>query len=155
MSVQRSVAIAQLDDALNAVRRFWSLPALSRAQLDRAGAGSHRMGIYRVLRVLAPLGDAKVSISDVAAMLRVEVSTASRMVDQATEQELVERGVDPNDRRRTTVSLSAAGRELDRRLQGAREAILDELTADWNGDDLARLATLLSRLVGEVDEFGA
>lgn len=112
------------------------------------------MGIYRVLRVLAPLGDADVSISDVAAMLRVEVSTASRMVDQAAEHELVERGVDPNDRRRATVSLSEAGRRLDGQLQAAREAILGELTEDWDDDDLARLAALLDRLVGEVDAFG-
>src|SRR5690554_1451349 len=126
MSAERSKAIVRLDHALNAVRRFWSLPQLSRAQLDRAGIGSHRMGVYRVLRVLAPLEDTTMSISDVAATLRVEVSTASRMVDQAVDQGWVERGSDPNDGRRTTVSLSEAGRQLDQRLVDARGSILGE-----------------------------
>lgn len=50
------------------------------------------------------------SIAEVAAKLNLDTSTLSRLVDSLVQAGLVDRSVDPNNRRRALVSLSPAGK---------------------------------------------
>ncbi|MDL5156150.1 MarR family winged helix-turn-helix transcriptional regulator [Actinomycetospora termitidis] len=90
------------------------------------GVGLHQ---WLVMRPLAAQGD--LTMGDLVAGTGLNDSTLTRVVDRLATSGLVFRGVDPTDRRRVRVSLSARGRTLHDRLAPAVEvceaALLDEL----------------------------
>ncbi|MBW3085241.1 hypothetical protein KEM60_01438 [Austwickia sp. TVS 96-490-7B] len=87
---------------------------------------------YRALVVLRLNGPARPG--DLAAELDVHPSTAGRMVDRLVRKGLVLRHDDPQDRRASTVSLTAMGTGLVDRVTGHRRedisCLVDELTAE-------------------------
>jgi DNA-binding MarR family transcriptional regulator len=66
---------------------------------------------FRALVVLDQLGGA-CRVGDLGAELRIQPSTATRLCDRLVRRGLVERAVDPANRREVTVTLSAQGREV-------------------------------------------
>jgi DNA-binding MarR family transcriptional regulator len=58
---------------------------------------------------------------------------------------MVTRGRDPDDPRRTTVSLTAAGARLDADAVRFRTGHLASLLDDWTADDIGALTDLLER----------
>jgi DNA-binding MarR family transcriptional regulator len=80
----------------------------------------------------------------------------SRMVDRLVGRGFVERCADPKDRRGVRLSLTAAGRERQRRI-GVRHArsVARALTADLDRDELAQLAAICWKLAGRTDAAAA
>jgi DNA-binding MarR family transcriptional regulator len=85
---------------------------------------------------LVELGDGgPFRLNDLAARMGVSAPTASRSVDALYELELVERVVDPADRRAVRIELSKAGQALlDRRTERARVAFEPAVAALSNAD---------------------
>lgn len=90
------------------------------------------MAQVELLQSLAESSPARVG--DLAARLRLAPSTVSGLIGQMMNAGLVERGVDPADRRAAVVELSALGR--------------DQLT-DWHGAHRRRIAAALGELEPE------
>lgn len=97
------------------------------------------------LQVISRLGGCK--MSELAAELRVDASTATRTVRRLADAGLVERSVSPSDARAVLVSLSDEGAamvaEISKRGLGAVRAILDGFTPA----EQKELARLLGKLV--------
>jgi DNA-binding MarR family transcriptional regulator len=89
---------------------------------------------------------ASVSVKDVAALLDLEHSTVSRLLGEVEDDGLVVRGVDPADRRRTTISLTYLGRAVVADATAMSRFFTRILLADWDRHDVEQLTTLMSRL---------
>lgn len=93
------------------------------------------------------------SLSQLGDLLIAESGHPSRLVDRLVEAGFVERRTAAEDRRRVELSLTAAGRRLEKRVAAAREGLLN-LAREAVGDrDLAPALELLRELVG-LTSFG-
>jgi DNA-binding MarR family transcriptional regulator len=104
--------------------------------LDRAG--------YLLLRTLERIGPA--SINTIASTVGLDGSTVTRQVSTMKELGLVEREINPGDRRSCIISPTGAGRELMRHMRMVRRSNLDTVTSDWTEDDRTALGRLLAKL---------
>src|SRR5262245_25668315 len=77
--------------------------------------------------------------SEVADHERIQRPTATRIVARLEQDGLVERTAEPNDRRSSLVSATAAGRELLRRLRGRKTANLARRLRELDAADVAAL----------------
>ena len=119
----------------------------------RAGAGLPLdRAAYPVLRGIAECGP--VRLSDLAARLGVQVSTASRQVKELEQAGLVERTGDPKDGRVSMLALAPAGRESLKKLRESWRRTLVEILAAWPEEDREALATLLGRLAADMVAYG-
>lgn len=74
----------------------------------------------------------------------------SRMVDRLVERGFVRRWADPSDRRGVRLSLTGAGRDIQRHIgrQHAR-SVARAVTAELSGEELRQLATISWKLAGK------
>jgi DNA-binding MarR family transcriptional regulator len=142
------VALTELDAALDGLRRHWESPALRAAFHAHLGRPVE-LSTVRTLRSIERAGDGP-CVGDIADLLMVDHSTASRMVDTAAAAGLASRTPSPRDRRRTVLALTPAGVDLLDAANAARAALLEELTQGWPPEDLELLTSLLRRLTGAV-----
>lgn len=143
----RTAAHVALDTALLDLRRIWMHPRLLRWFAEEVGTDVE-LATLRTLRAIEtgsvegrPLG-----VSDLAAAMAVDASTASRLVEQAVGDGYVTREASTRDRRRTELALTAEGERLLARSTEVRAGMLGRATRTWDDEDLAVLAELLSRL---------
>ncbi|QYG94426.1 MarR family transcriptional regulator [Iamia sp. SCSIO 61187] len=94
---------------------------------------------------------APVRMSEVAALLRVDPSTATRTVARLQKLALVDRTTDSGDARVVLVVPSGGGRRLHARVRGRSNVLLSELLDTFEAEDRERLASLMERLVGAVE----
>lgn len=94
---------------------------------------------------------APVRMSDVASLLRVEPSTATRTVAKLQQLDLVDRTADPGDARVVLVVPNERGRQLHARVRDRANDLLSDLLDTFDPDDRERLASLMERLVAAVD----
>ena len=81
----------------------------------------------------------------------IDPSSMVRVIDELEEMGLAERRIDPEDRRRRAVHLSAAGkRRLERARRVAAETV-DEVLAPLDDDERESLRLLLRKLAGAED----
>ncbi len=96
---------------------------------------------YRALVVLAARGALRVG--DLADALGIHPSTATRLCDRLVDRRLVRRAVDRNNRRETTISLSAGGRRVVDDVTEVRRAeiraIVDRIPTDLRAPAVAAL----------------
>ena len=89
------------------------------------------------------------SVAQIAEQLGIGGPTASHLVNKLVEAGLVERAEDPDDRRRTRVSLAPAGEALIGRLVGC-----EHLVGGWlrgaSAADVAHLQKGLHSIVAEI-----
>jgi DNA-binding MarR family transcriptional regulator len=111
-------------------------PPESETGLDRAG--------YLLLRTLEKIGPA--SINTIAAAIGLDGSTVTRQVSAMKELGLVERQVNPGDRRSCIISPTTDGRSMMRQVRRQRRTNLDAVTSDWTEDDRSTLGRLLAKL---------
>jgi len=78
-----------------------------------------------------------VSVKDVATELDLEHSTVSRLLSDIEHDGLVVRGVDPTDRRRTTVELTDLGRAVVADATAISRYFTRILLAEWPREDAA------------------
>src|SRR3546814_2878923 len=87
-------------------------------------------------------------MSDIAVVLRVDRSSATRAVDRLEAAGLVARRADPDDARGIVVAATQAGRALLGRVRDRATAMLAEVLATFSTEDRDRLAELMERQIG-------
>ncbi len=92
----------------------------------------------------------QVTITELATALHLERSTVSRLMNEAEEEGLIERGSDPEDGRRVTVNLTPLGAQVVDFVQGLRIGYLSHATEVFDEDELATLASLMGRLANSM-----
>ncbi|MFD7021291.1 MarR family winged helix-turn-helix transcriptional regulator [Promicromonospora sukumoe] len=135
-----------------AVTLITALQSLSRAQREAAARIAHELDWPRagvaVLHLLDRCGP--VSLSDIAARQRVDLSVASRQVSTLADAGYVVRTVDDEDRRVRTVELTESGRALAAEASEQYTILFDRAFAAWSPEDLAEATRTLDRLVDTI-----
>jgi DNA-binding MarR family transcriptional regulator len=101
-------------------------------------------GAYGLLAALQRRGSLR--LTDLAAEIGVGKPSVSRQVTLLEKLGIVRKEADPQDGRAQTITLTEEGARQLSAAQSARRDVFHELLADWPVDDLARLASLLTRL---------
>ena len=96
---------------------------------------------------------APVRMSEVASLLHVDPSTATRSVAGLQQLSLVDRVADPVDARVVLVVPSEAGRRLHDRVRSRANGLLCEMLDSFDAEDRERLASLMERLMAAVDAW--
>jgi DNA-binding MarR family transcriptional regulator len=86
------------------------------------------------------------TMGELSSHLMVTNGNVTGLVDSLVDDGVVERAADPDDRRRTTIRLSRAGRKHFAAMAAAHEGWIDEKMGGMRRDDLVRLQELLGRL---------
>jgi len=141
-----------LEAALAELRRAWAAPGSPLRWEERLGIPKAFTQVAVVEAVAAgPDGDSRhVTVGQVAGRLRVDDSTASRLVSAAVESGYLRRGAASADRRRSLLTVTAKGRRLRERARAARRAALAALVESWEDGDVESLARLLSAFTAHV-----
>src|SRR5215471_12632328 len=128
MSVDVAVLGRDLNEALDRLIRRASLPRVHQRLNATAGVSLDRSSYW----LASWLTDAEsLRLSDLADLLRTDLSTVSRQVQAAERAGLVERRPDPSDGRASRVYLTAGGRDALERLRAVQRAEILASIADW------------------------
>lgn len=141
--------LVDLVAAVTEIRRLWESPQVRRHFIELLGR-SVEFSVIRTLGAVQRSAAADPGVGDVAEALHVDSSTASRFVDQAVADGLVERSVSGVDRRRCVLALTGEGTDLLTAVTDARSQLMASLTAGWDDADIAALAAGLERLAGSI-----
>lgn len=95
---------------------------------------------------LDPTSNDGLRLKDVAQRLRIAPRSATEVIDQLENKDLVIRAQDPLDRRATLVQLSPAGLELSVQVRTARRSHTEEYFGRLSAADRAELARILTQL---------
>lgn len=109
-----------------------------------AGEGV-RMPHHATLAAIAELGP--IAQADLGRSVRIDPKDMVLVLNDLQRDGRVDRVPDPRDRRRNTITITPAGRELLRRLAVLGEAANDDLLAPLNPAERAQLVALLVRVV--------
>ena len=91
-------------------------------------------------------------MSDVAVVLRVDRSSATRAIDRLETAGLVARRADPDDARGIVVAATPQGQALLERVRDRTTTVLAEVLDTFSPEDRKGLAELMERLVAALDE---
>lgn len=107
---------------------------------------------YSDLRLLdaVALSAPESTVGDVARLLGLDPSRASREVARAVSRGLVERRASPGDARRVVLAITARGDRLRARGSELTRARIEQATAGWSAADRAAFAELFARFVGGI-----
>lgn len=143
-------AVEEVERALTTLFRKARLPRVHERLVERAGV-SLDPALYAVLVRVEE--HEPMRLTDLAAVLGVDASTASRQLKSLESAALVGRRSDPADGRAAVFVLSTAGRRTLARLREARHAAISHMLTGWDPRDTADLARLLDRLSVDIDRL--
>lgn|GEM_PF-659895 len=103
-------------------------------------------GSVPIVRMLERRGT--MQVGDIADVLHVDISVASRQVSHLVAEGYVERAVDGEDRRVRTLRLTPAGLALAAEMRAGLDRRMAEVFAGWTPEDVAGCAQALDRLTG-------
>ncbi|MBI1205708.1 MAG: MarR family transcriptional regulator [Azospirillum sp.] len=105
------------------------------------------VGEWRVIANLARFGPLSANgVCDRSAMDKVQVS---RAVAKAVEAGLIHRAIDPNDRRRSVLTLTAKGRAVHDQIIPLANDFHVQLRSALSGDENEHLCDMLTRLTAQ------
>lgn len=90
--------------------------------------------------------------SDLAAQMRLDLSTISRHLRSLEQQGLVRRTADPDDARALRISITTGGSDVLTRMMDRRAATIRDAIAHWREDDRSALRGLLRRLADDLSD---
>lgn len=105
---------------------------------------------YGTLSRLATTGTA--TVSELAELLNLELSTVSRRVRVLEDRHLIERE-SGTDRRTSHLRLTAEGEAMFRALERGWREMLSEVVADWADDDVDRFSELFVRFAADFERY--
>jgi DNA-binding MarR family transcriptional regulator len=91
--------------------------------------------------------------SDLAAQMRLDLSTISRHLRSLEQQGMVQRSADPDDARAQRISITARGSDVLKRMMDRRAATIRDAIAHWPEDDRDALGRLLRRLADDLSHL--
>jgi DNA-binding MarR family transcriptional regulator len=140
-----------MDGTKHRANDAWEALLAAHAVLIREFAAEHiwqdaSMREYDVLYALSKC-DGPLRIGELSCHVLLSQPALSRMVERLAERGLIERKADPADGRRVLLSLTGAGRDLQREI-GRRHArsVARALTAELSGAELGQLETICRTL---------
>jgi DNA-binding MarR family transcriptional regulator len=136
----------RLDDALVHVRRALQRPGYRRHLIELSELDAP-LATLRVVRAVQRSPEQPPGISDLAELLLVDPSTASRAVDDAVSRGYLQRQSCDRDRRRARVLLTPMGRAALKRMTEARRAVLGQVTSTWRDTEVDEFVSYLERLL--------
>jgi DNA-binding MarR family transcriptional regulator len=147
MTAAGPAATEPLGPALEFLRTLWAvdhgLARLSTRMKRTIGAtGPQRLAIRLIARTRG------IGPGELASLLHVHRSAATGIVKRLEASRLVAREVHPRDSRRWVLSLTAAGRAIDRGDRGTIEARVRQVLASSSAAETATAVRVLDRLAG-------
>lgn len=124
-------------------------------QVVRAEAVSHRLSPQQFWCLVGIDEVGPVSLGALAARLRMDQPTASRVVASLTRRHLVRLGEDPADRRRLFIETTVEGSALAVKLRPVARDLRLSLVDGFSAAELAALRGALLKIVGNLDRFEA
>jgi DNA-binding MarR family transcriptional regulator len=103
------------------------------------------MSQIKALQVLSDCG-CELSVKEVSEELALSLPGASRTVDALLKRGYLERREDEHDRRMKRIAVTQAGRDVARRIVGARLEGLEQFTASLSPEQRSRLMAALADL---------
>jgi DNA-binding MarR family transcriptional regulator len=91
-------------------------------------------------------------LTELAALMEIDLSTASRQVRSLEERGYVSRVEDPRDQRTAWLQVTETGREALGAARALRVERISSRLSSWNEHDLEELARLLSKLVASLTD---
>jgi len=140
-----------LDKAFRRIRKTMIRPPAGQVPVPALGRQLDMAKVFACDAVaeLSSRGES-VSVKDVAAELDFEHSTVSRLLGDVEADGLVVRGVDPADRRRTTVALTDLGSAVVADSTAISRFFTRILLAEWPREDVEQLSRLMGKLAETV-----
>ena len=142
-----------LGPALDFLRRLWrlnhALEMLSARMDQRLGVTAQQRLVIRCVGKYPG-----VTAGQLAALLHIDPGTASATLKRLEDKGLLERRRDPRDLRRTSLGLTAKGRQIDRPTQGTVEEASEKLLSEIPAGDAVKVIAILERftaLLGDGD----
>ena len=129
--------------------------AISRPSFRSRLYGEEVLEIAQLDALQAITNNADCRMSELAEVLRVDASTATRVADRLVKAGYAARRPDPLDARARTLVATEVGEEMLERTKRSARARLPEILEGFDAAELDVLAGLLERLVSAVDEFSA
>ena len=148
----RNEQMRRIGVAWRELRRGGAMAALL-AHLHGEGGDALDLGQVDTLDLLAQQGAYR--MSELAEVLRVDPSTATRAVDRLVQAGLAERRRSEEDARVVLVVLTPLGRRRHDALVERRREAMGRILEDFDAADRDRLAELLERLIAGVDRYVA
>lgn len=123
----------------------------TRLALDPHGITPHQSRAMMLLARASQGGDGPGGLrnSQLAEQLRIAPRSATEVVDQLQDKQLVRRTQDPADRRAWLISLTPAGAELSAMLREDRRVQMNDFFARLDPADQAQLARILTALIDD------
>ena len=115
------------------------------AVMNEAGLTMAQMVALHLLTHLGP-----VSVSSVAACLKLSPAATSHLIDRMVVAGLVGRSEDPVDRRHKRIVITARGRELIESTQEERTREFTRVLSSLTGEVQAQFGKVLARVVSEL-----
>lgn len=144
-------AVAAIERAMVTMRRSWSRRTLQRRAGDGTAAaiGGTGAAAFQLLDAIEAAADGGevMTVNGVADALGVDQPRASRLVAAAVEAGLVRRGADPEDGRRSVLTLTLRGARVLAEGHRTRRAAVEAALAGWPAEDRTTFARLLSAYV--------
>jgi len=139
-----------LGPALDFLQRIWQLnhelESLSSRMQKRFGITAQQRLMLRCIGKYPGM-----TAGQLAGLLRVDPGTVSAALNRLELRGLLERRRQPRDQRRSSLGLTAAGRALDKPVQGTVESVVERLLASTPPDQLAATTAVLEQLTTLLD----
>ena len=113
----------------------------------------HRLSTQQFWVLVAIHEQPGMSLGELAAHLRMDKPTASRVVFALMQRKLVQVRSDVADRRRARLHLSASGVAMAKELHGLATTIRGAAVRGFSSAELATLRVLLRKIIANMDRF--
>jgi DNA-binding MarR family transcriptional regulator len=147
--------VESIRNSMVGLRRLFQRKEL--AQLWASAFGEHATLDYTVLRLLDAVGVSQTpnskegtTVGEIARLLGVDPSRASRLVASAVADGLLERRVAQSDGRKSVLKITASGAKLQARGSEVTRSRIALALAGWTDHDCLHLAELLERFVQQM-----
>jgi DNA-binding MarR family transcriptional regulator len=147
----QDAGLPEIERGLSTIVRWGNLPRVRERYIAAAGMALERSN-YAFLVRLNEHGPAR--LSDLARLLGIDLSTASRQVHALEQAGLVKRNRVEEDRRAAMLSLTPSGRAMVERILSARRMVITEILEGWSPDQRTELARVLAHLADDIVAFG-
>jgi MarR family transcriptional regulator, organic hydroperoxide resistance regulator len=139
-----------LDNVLQFMQLLWALvhamEKASKRMKDEVGVTGPQRLVLRVVGLRPGL-----SAGEVAEILHVHPSTLTGVLSRLVAERLLRRTVDPTDRRRAVLELTAAGERINAVSRGTVEAAVAAALAHVPDRDRAATRRVLTRMTARLD----
>ncbi|MGX1750180.1 MarR family winged helix-turn-helix transcriptional regulator [Glutamicibacter protophormiae] len=142
---------------MNIIKRRTADIEYEQMLLSRYFVAQHRggNGLDRSAYLLLSQIDARgpMTIAELSAALRLDVSTLQRQVTAVVRDGLLERSMDPSGSAARKLIMTSHGRALLETVRKGYIRDLDAITSDWSVEDVNTFAELLRRYNGAIEHF--